>query len=60
MTYQASGIFAPLTVPELAQLDKIMWEAQTLRRHVWPCSEARLRDELEDIRRDVNAEWGNR
>ena len=58
--YQASGIFAPLTMTELAQLDKAMWEAQTLRGAVWPVSEPGLRDELTDIRRDVNAEWGNR
>ena len=58
--YQASGIFAPLTSAELAQLDKRMLEAQVLRRSVWPVSQPGLRDELTDIRRDVNAEWGNR
>ena len=58
--YQASGIFAPLTSVELAQLDRAMYEAQTLRGAVWPVSQPGLRAELEDIRRDVNAEWGNR
>jgi len=58
--YQASGIFAPLTMTELAQLDKRMLEAQSVRGSVWPVSEPGLRDELTDIRRDVNAEWGNR
>jgi len=57
--YQASGIFAPLTRAELAQLDKRMLEAQALAGSVW-VNGWPFRDELTDIRRDVNAEWGNR
>jgi len=60
MMYQASGIFAPLTRTELGKLDQYMANAQILRGAVWPVSEPGLRDELTDIRRDVNAEWGNR
>ena len=58
--YQASGIFAPLTDAELAVLDAKMFEAQTMQRTVWPVSQPYLRADLTDIRRDVNAEWGNR
>jgi len=57
--YQASGIFAPLTMTELGILDQHMADAQALRGAVWPVSQPGLRAELEDIRRDVNAEWGN-
>ena len=56
--YQASGIFAPLTVPELAQLDKRMCEAQI--RNPGGYDQQAVYDDITDIRRDVNAEWGNR
>jgi hypothetical protein len=52
--YQASGIFAPLTKDEMTELDRRMLDAQ-----LGACSRA-TRADIIDIRRDLNAEWGNR
>ena len=57
--YQASGIFAPLTVSELAQLDQAMLDAYADWSVRGTC-DPRVLSDITDIRRDVNAEWGNR
>jgi hypothetical protein len=57
--YQASGIFAPLTMTELSSLDRRMLAAWHEADSVWPQNWA-LREDITDVRRDVNAEWGSR
>ena len=59
--YQASGIFAPLTPAELCRLDAKLLEAQRAQMSLWSGAHSpAVVAELADIRRDVNAEWGNR
>jgi hypothetical protein len=63
--YQASGIFAPLTKTEMIELDRHMlsaWRTVVLQED-WRTHDTYdtcVRDEIIDIRRDLNAEWGNR
>jgi hypothetical protein len=56
--YQASGIFAPLTKAEMTELDRRMLDAQ-LDTIAGSAGRA-TRADIIDIRRDLNAEWGNR
>lgn len=60
--YEASGVLAPLTRAELAALDAQMYTSQAILHAVygenWASSP--LNDDVTDVRRDVNAEWGSR
>jgi hypothetical protein len=56
--YQASGIFAPLTKAEMTELDRRMLDAQLDVRIAR--GDRATRADIIDIRRDLNAEWGNR
>jgi hypothetical protein len=61
--YQPSGLFASLTLAEICRLDTEMWQAQNAMRDAYDGDRwyrSGPAADIGDIRRDLNAEWGNR